>query len=43
MLLGLLLLVLRVYDFTDGSMLPSFDTRNAQRAYTSLAVQEGSR
>jgi len=43
MLLGLLFLVLRVYDFTDGSMLPPSDIQNAHRAYTSLAVQEGSR
>ena len=43
MLLGLLLLVLRVYDFMDGSMLPPSDTQNAHRVYTSLAVQEGSR
>jgi hypothetical protein len=43
MLLGLLLLVLRVYNFMDGSMLPPSDTQNAHRAHISLAVQEGSR
>lgn len=43
MLLGLLLLVLRLYDFTDGSVLPPSEAQNAYRAYSILAVEEGSR
>ena len=43
MLHGLILLVLRIYDFAGGSIWPPSDTPNAHGAHISLAVQEGSR